>query len=227
MLNINRPHTRAGVQLVVEALGLLMSLMGAWVAILDDMARGDSANEPAAAALRFDLPRIEGAALACLCSYSPEVGAIGCWVQGCQGCDGVNGPTLRGASFKSHRRCWLWGFWQRRCPALPCLCFYSPEVGAACWVPEGTDVCHGALRGPGWGSLARALPVLQQPRGGCSLLGVGSGRKQQGRSDMVLHPEDAQAVRQARMVPGLRRGVGGGSWRKAHCQCPSEDSWRR
>ena len=50
-----------------------MSLMGTWVAILDDIARGDSADEPSAAALRFDLPRVEGAALACLCSYSPEV----------------------------------------------------------------------------------------------------------------------------------------------------------
>ena len=54
-----------------------MSLMGTWVAILDDIARGDSADEPSAAALRFDLPRVEGAALACLCSYSPEVSSSG------------------------------------------------------------------------------------------------------------------------------------------------------
>ena len=76
-------------QLMVEALGLLMSLMGAWVAILDDTARGTTANEPAAAALRFDLPRMEGAALACLCSYSPEVCAA-CWGLG-PGCEGFGG----------------------------------------------------------------------------------------------------------------------------------------
>ena len=53
-------------------LGLLMSLMGAWVAILDQVARGEMAEVSLPGALRFDLPRVEGALLACLCSSHPE-----------------------------------------------------------------------------------------------------------------------------------------------------------
>lgn len=65
-------------QVVRDSLGLLVSLMGAWVAILDEIARGEIAEVSLPGTLRFDLPRIEGAALACLCSCHPEVSYLLC-----------------------------------------------------------------------------------------------------------------------------------------------------
>ena len=64
---------QGALQVVRDSLGLLISLMGAWVAILDEIARGEIAEVSLPGTLRFDLPRIEGAALACLCSCHPEV----------------------------------------------------------------------------------------------------------------------------------------------------------
>lgn len=68
--------------MIRDSLGLLVSLMGAWVAILDEVARGEMAEVSQPAALRFDLPRVEGTALACMCSSQPEVrkafGALFC-----------------------------------------------------------------------------------------------------------------------------------------------------
>ena len=63
---------------MADALGQLISLMGDWVAILDEMARGGMAGmEPSGQSLRFDLPRVESAVLACLCSSHPEVCLLG------------------------------------------------------------------------------------------------------------------------------------------------------
>ena len=67
-----RPDLHAGAQVLRDSLGLLLALMGAWVAILDEVARGEMAEVAVPGALRFDLPRVEGALLACLCSSQPE-----------------------------------------------------------------------------------------------------------------------------------------------------------
>lgn len=54
---------------------LLISLMKEWVTILDEVARGQISEVSSPSALLFDVARIEGLALACLCSISDAVRA--------------------------------------------------------------------------------------------------------------------------------------------------------
>ena len=56
-----------------DGLAQLIALMQEWVAILDEVVRREIMEEESAAALHFDRARIEGLAMACLCSTSEGV----------------------------------------------------------------------------------------------------------------------------------------------------------